>query len=147
MLEKIGFFVAGALTQLSDSGRKKEYAGTVAGALLGILSAFSPDIVLGTALGNLLAGKIDKKSHYLLLASLLLVVILLKVMPSLFIIPFTLAAYVDERFENIRRLALPITALLLSPLIGFSPLIYGVLFDVGYELTGIGILKKGQPSA
>ncbi len=116
--------------------------GLLAGALLGVLSLFSPDVVLGTLAGNIAAGKVDKQSHYLLTSSLITVAFLLGVRPTLFIIPIAVAAYLDEKVKKLRRMLLPVTLLVLIPLLGVNPLIYTVLFDSGFELAR-WILKKG----
>ena len=138
-------FFSGACTKISDSGSSKytqALGGLLAGALSYYLAVFRniPEIVLGTLLGNVFAGKVDKQSHYLLVATTLSLYAIygvpVAVMPFLL---FIISAYLDEYFserEDIlgKRVLLPLAALLYA-VVDYRPLVYIIVWDAGYRFT------------
>jgi len=145
-------FFSGAYTKLADSSRSRvaPFYGFV-GGFLGYIIAHIPgvsNIVVGTVIGNILAGKVDKLPHYVLAATMLFLLCVLPV--ELELIPlalFTTAAYLDERFSKRKgilgkRILLPFTIVVLTPLIGILPLLVMVAWEAGYRATSYLVERR-----
>jgi len=151
----VGFFMKLA-DDISDTNSKinRKYAiplGIVYGSLMGYLMILDPNASLlfgGVILGCLVTGKIDRKCHYLALASILLLVFIngIKLSPLVLIIA-ALAAFDEMKeifpFQGMDfifdyRLFLKTGVLLLVglDLIGINSIILLVAFDLAYIITG-----------
>jgi len=121
------------------------------GALMGYLMILDTDASLlfwGVVLGCLVTGKIDRKCHYLALASILLLVFIngIKLSPLVLIIA-ALAAFdemkeffpfqgIDFIFDYRLFLKTGVLLLVVLDLIGINSIILLVAFDVAYIIMG-----------
>jgi len=144
-LDLVAAFLSGACTKISDSGSKQivqALGGLIAGALSYYLAVFQriPEIVLGTMFGNVLAGKVDKHPHYILVATTLFLYAIYGVPLSIFpFLLFLLTSYLDEilsRRPNLlgKRVLLPLSALLYA-VMDPRPLLYIIVWEAGYRTT------------
>ena len=128
-------------------------------------------MVIGTALGLVLSGKIDHKAYMLSILVFIAVIVLLVLLGSLqiartsiYIIPFAVAgAYLDEfGIERVRaretyktikpffehRPILKIAAVICT-LLGFAEIIHLIAFfcfDIAYDVTAYSLSGKGRDS-
>ncbi len=128
-------FLAGALTKLSDG--ETEELKVAFSALAGLLHAYlmlRPDLyplVVGTVIGNVVAGKIDTLQHRISASIVLFFSPFIHSPHTLLILPIALAAYIDE-FTPLRPL-LPFLAVVLVPVLGVHQLVVFLVWEAGYR--------------
>ena len=143
MMYLITAFMGGLLTKVGDESKGlSEYPlGTLYGLFIALSVYLNPtlsSLVAGITLGNLLMGKVDAAVHWVALLPIGAAVLLWP--PDLFILPFFLAAFLDEWFHErskgilSQRVLCPLAALFFLP-VEISYLLAILSFDGGYRLS------------
>ena len=136
-------FVAGALTKFSDGGEDELKA--VCSALAGLFHTYlmlRPDLfplVVGTVLGNVLAGKVDTLPHRISASITLFFSPFADHTFAVLSVPVVLASYLDERIPT--RPLLPLLSVLLIPVLGVHQLFVFLLWEAGYRAASYFIQR------
>lgn len=141
-MDEVMAFIAGALTKLSD-GRTEELK-VAFSTLAGLIHAYlmmRPDLyplIVGTVLGNVIAGKIDTLQHRISASIVLFFSPFANHTYAPFILPVTIVAFLDEKIPL--RPLLPALIVSLVPILGVHQLVVFLMWEIGYRI--VSVLKR-----